>query len=77
MIDPESNPPREAIHVRYRNDEFVAFKCSEIRDKTIDFRKVADLLMMCKTYKKSRKILKRFKKLEKLEYAAASSSTLT
>ena len=33
VIDRESNPRREAIHVRYRNDEFVAFKCSEIREK--------------------------------------------
>ena len=31
VIDPESNPPREVIHVRYRNDELIAFRCSEIR----------------------------------------------
>ena len=38
---------------------------------------MADLLIVTSIDKKSRKILKRSKKLEKLEYAAASSSTLT
>ena len=40
-------------------------------------RKVADQLILSKIYKKSWRILKRLKKLEKLEYAAISESTLT
>ena len=38
---------------------------------------VADQLILDRVIYKSVKILKRFKKLEKLEYAAISESTLT
>ena len=76
MTDLESNPPREAIHVRPKNDEFKAVECSGMC-KTNVFQRVADQLVLSKIILKSWRILKRLKKLEQLESTAISTSTLT